>query len=191
MSPRHSPSKNWVGCLGVASAITHANRAFHGRGLPSSLPRSSAVRASCVGPRRAERRPGKPPSASTSTPESSPSAGRPERAVAVAAFRRAFSAYVSPTSSTPLSNATSSKPVSASSSRYSRSLPVLPVATTSRRCSAKRGDRPLLSEDQLFGSLVRQGEQRVQLGAGVGRAFGGGLELGELSGFGHDGGQGG
>src|SRR6266513_1480718 len=66
-------------------------------------------------------------------------AGRPDFARAVSAFRRAFSAYVSPTSSTSLSNATMSTPASDNRSRYSRSLPVFPEAMTSRGRSHKPG----------------------------------------------------
>src|SRR5579864_6318940 len=144
------------------------------------------MRASGVGPSRADRVPGNPSSASTSRPESSPIDASPDRSAAASALSLAFSAYVSPTSSTPVSNPTSSTPESASRSRYSRSLPWLPDATTRRGRSGKRGDDPFLGDDQLLDPLLRQREHRVQLGARVGSAFRRGLQLDESPVLGHD-----
>src|SRR5207302_3578379 len=97
--------------------------------------------------------------------ESSPNAGRPDFDNAASAFRRAFSEYVSPTSSTSVSKATSSTPALASSSRYSPILPALPVAMTSRGRSGKRGEGALLSDDQVFDPFGGQTEHRIEVAA--------------------------
>src|SRR5690348_5914467 len=114
--------------------------------------------------------PGYPFNTSTSTPESSPTAGNPSASRAASAFNEAFSAYVEPTSATSGSTAINLNPAPASNDRYSPSLPALPVAMTSRR-SAKRRYGSLLPDDQLFDALVRQGQHRVELRAIVWRTF--------------------
>src|SRR6266511_843356 len=91
---------------------------------------------------RAECTPGAPPSASTSRPESSATAANPDQAAYARALRRALSRKVAPVSSTsggaavPTSfNPTSSTGTPSRIARSSRSLPGLPVASSSRRCS--------------------------------------------------------
>src|SRR5712692_7417778 len=176
ISPPHSPSKNSVCRPGTANAMVHTKRASHGRGWPCRRSSSACVRSFCVGPMRAEWMPGKLFSTSTSTPESSPTAGRPSASRAASALSWAFSAYVAPTSATSGSTAITCKPVPARSSRYSPSLPALPVAMTSRR-SAKRGYGSLLPDDQLLDALVRERQHRVELRPLVGSPFGRRLEL--------------
>src|ERR1700730_5928135 len=122
--------------------------------------------------------PGKPLSTSTSTPESSPMAGSWSASRAASALSWAFSAYVAPISATSGSTATNLKPVPERSSRYSPSLPALPVAMTSR-CSAKGCDGSLLAEDQLLDALVREREHRIELRAIVRNALRGRLQLDE------------
>src|SRR5260370_37918623 len=112
--------------------------------------------------------PGYPFKPSPSTPESSPTDGKPSATRAASAFSAAFSAYAKPTSATSGSTAINLKPVADSSDRYSPSLPALPVAMTSRR-SAKRRYGSLLPDDQLLDPLVRQRQHRVQLSAIVRR----------------------
>src|SRR5713226_967500 len=67
-------------------------------------------------------------------------------------------------------------PVLARRSRYSPSLPALPVAMTSRR-SAKRGYGSLLPDDQLLDALARERQHRVELRTIVGSPFRRRLEL--------------
>src|SRR5712692_3290750 len=184
ISPPHSPSKNSVCRPGTANAMVHTKRASHGRGWPCRRSSSACVRSFCVGPMRAEWMPGKPFSTSTSTPESSPTAGRPSATLAASALSWAFSPKVSPTSALPGSTAIRRRPVPARSSRYSPCLPALPVAMTSRR-SAKRGYGSLLPDDQLFDALARQCQHRVELRTIVGRAFRRRLELDHASVFDH------
>ena len=80
--------------------------------------------------------PGSPSRASTTSPESSANAGKPDAAAAARALISAFSAKLVPVSSgsaRPSSPAaTASIPYGMSSSRISRSLPGLCVAITSR-----------------------------------------------------------
>src|ERR1700752_873995 len=80
--------------------------------------------------------PGAPPSESTTSPESSANAGRPDAFAAASALRRAFAAKVVPVSSgsgrfRSLAD-TASTPCNPSSSRISASLPLLCVAMTRR-----------------------------------------------------------
>src|SRR5712691_898115 len=134
---------------------------------------------------RAECMPGYPLSTSTSTPESSPTAGNPSASRAASAFDAAFSAYVDATSATSGSTAISFHPAPASSDRYSPSFPALPVAMTSRR-SAKRRYGSLLADDQLLDALVGEGQHRVQLRPIVWSSFRGRLQLDQASILDHD-----
>src|SRR3989441_2200297 len=129
--------------------------------------------------------PGKPFSTSTSTPESSPTAGSPSASRAASALIWAFTAYVVPTSATPGSTPIRVSPVPARSSRYSPSLPALPVAMASRR-SAKGGDGSFLRDDQLLDSLAGQPEHRVQLRPVVRLTFRRRLELDQAPILDHD-----
>src|SRR5437660_4913117 len=82
----------------------------------------------------------------------------------------------------------SSIPAPASRSRYSRSLPALPVATTSLARGAlksERGERALLGDDQFLDALGREREHRVELGARVRCALGRRLQFDETPILGH------
>src|SRR5467141_718277 len=129
--------------------------------------------------------PGYPFKTSTSTPESSPTDGKPSATRAASAFSAAFSPYVKPTSATSGSTAISLKLVPDRSDRYSPSLPALPVAMTSRR-SAKRGYGPFLPDDQLLDALVRQRQHRVQLRPIVRSSLSGRLQLDQATILDHD-----
>ena len=105
-------------------------------GTPASFCNSSALFAAsspCTPAKRALYTPGAPPSASTHSPESSAKADRPSALHTVRALMSAFSAKVAPVSSMSPANPAScmeriAKPVKISA--ISRSLPLLPLATT-------------------------------------------------------------
>src|SRR5262249_16154405 len=189
--PARPPVTPRGGRPGTASASAHTNRARHGRGTVASRANSCSLRSSWVTPRRAERTPGKPSSAATSSPLSSPRAGSPAAVQAASAFRGALAASLSAPSSTAVSMLSRSRPHPARSSRYSVSLPGLPDAIRSRgvvvRCrSAKRGDCPLLVGDQLTNPFRRESQQGVQVLAAEGFLLGGGLQLDEAAVVRHD-----
>src|SRR4030088_1874879 len=74
---------------------------------------------------------------------------------------------------------------SASRSRYSRIFPALPDAMTSRRRSAKRGQRSFLTEDQFLDSLLSKRKHRFELNSRVWCAFGRRLQLDQAAVLGH------
>ena len=119
-------------------------------------------------------------------PESSATASSPVAAASARALSSAFSSKVVPVSSTPVSWPTTST----SGPRMcwtSSTLWALPVASSTRISAAAGGSltisccRAMISVDARLG----QAEQRVELGAGVGRALGGALHLDEAAERGH------
>src|SRR6056297_1344137 len=133
--------------------------------------------------------PGAPPSASTSSPESSAMAGLPACAAALRAFRRAFSTNVRPVSSTsPMPSSPWEATCTRNSSRMARisaSLPRLPVATTmlepacSKATSSGGGQRLVLRRHQLNDAGASEIQQALELVAAEGVSLGGALHLDE------------
>ena len=137
--------------------------------------------------KRAERTPGRPPSASASIPESSAIAGAPVASAAARALISAFSSNVSPVSGGSSTASGSGSSGASGSSRWnSRSLWALRVARTSRAMpcgypvalawTARRPSMPALG----------QGEELVEVRARERRALGGRLDLDEAAFAGHD-----
>src|SRR6056297_3083721 len=122
--------------------------------------------------------PGCPLSASTTSPESSPSAGSFEVRAAARALSSAFSTKVSPVSATGGTlNSDWAWTLTCSGSnrwRNSLSLPLLPLARTS--CSGAT-ERCFLGGDQFAYTLFCQGHHGVQFVAMEGMTLGRALDL--------------
>src|SRR5688572_24373787 len=127
-------------------------------------------------------------------PESSAIAGNPERRAALRALISAFSRKVLPVSggaSMPKSDWRARlQPRPDSNSENSRSLPGLPLASTTRMSttSAASGSRAYLGLqlEQLRDALGREVEQRIELVAAERMAFGRALHLDEATTVVHD-----
>jgi hypothetical protein len=134
---------------GTTNAHTQTNRARRA-GSPNAshalmmCALRSSHELSTVGV-RADKTPGPQPSASTSIPESSASAGPPRTDESARAFRSALSTYVDPVSATsPYSDpaATSAGGSDPHSTRSSRSFPAFRVATATGTRGSSRTYRP-------------------------------------------------
>src|SRR6185437_4647450 len=124
--------------------------------------------------------PGAPPSAGTTSPESSASAGMPLGAAAARALSSALASKVAPVSSgsgNPSAAAPSTAmPKGDSSSAISTSFPLLWVATTSRSPANRRAtaldrrQRRALHEDEARDPAARQRQHAAEalLGEGLG-----------------------
>src|SRR5258705_13942416 len=189
MRPSQLPCaiSGWASAGLRSSASTHRYRAVRrSPGTSASACSSARLFSSSLaaGPaKRADHTPGRPPRASTSSPESSASAGNPA-AEACRAFSSALSSKVWPVSAMlTIPNAdcsTSSKPRGSSSAANSRCLPGLVVASTTRTALAPLALQCLgLQRAQLADSGDRKIEQRVELVAPEGMALGRALHFNE------------
>src|ERR1700730_7128997 len=134
--------------------------------------------------------PGSPPSAGTTNPESSASAGRPLAAGAAGALSFACASNVVPVSSgsgNPSAPAlTTSMPNGRSRSSISASLPLLWVAITSLGWRKRRGSgkaqRLPLKDQELADALARERQQPHELGLGEDGLLRGRLHLHDAAG---------
>src|SRR5581483_7818386 len=153
-----------------------------------------ALSSPCRPAQRADSMPGMPFSASTHSPESSATDGRPVYAAIARAFSRAFSSNVAPVSATSgasgnLPRPMTSTPLDARIRASSRILPSFLVARTTEPAGAAGSassatQRGFLQPGQLGAACRGQVEQVAELRPAERIALGGPLDLHEVAGAG-------